>query len=118
MASKWDNVHVVSQEMSENLKSGQLESGSEIEINVVIDESGLDNAIGVDYVEMLVDKNDNAKFHKSIPLKLVARDGNLYTFQLKHRVSYVGRIKTAMRMYPSNPLLPHRQDFCYVKWLD
>ena len=116
VASKWDNVHVVSQEMSENLKSGQLESGSEIEINVVIDESGLDNAIGVDYVEMLVDKNDNAKFHKSIPLKLVARDGNLYTFQLKHRVSYVGRIKTAMRMYPSNPLLPHRQDFCYVRW--
>jgi len=21
-------------------------------------------------------------------------------------------------MYPKNDLLPHRQDFCYVKWLE
>jgi len=29
-----------------------------------------------------------------------------------------GTFKCGVRMYPKNKLLPHRQDFCYVKWLD
>ena len=28
-----------------------------------------------------------------------------------------GSFKTGVRMYPKNENLPHRQDFCYVKWL-
>lgn len=27
-----------------------------------------------------------------------------------------GSFKQAFRMYPKNALLPHRQDFCYVRW--
>lgn len=29
----------------------------------------------------------------------------------------VGSFKLAFRMYPKNGHLPHRQDFCYVRWL-
>ena len=29
-----------------------------------------------------------------------------------------GSFKTGVRMYPKNDKLPHRQDFCYVKWLN
>ena len=116
VAQRWDSIRVVSEEMTDNLKSGQLESGSEIEVKVVVDEQGLDNAIGIDLVVVNVDENGGEKFLKSIPLELVGHDNNLYTFRLKYTVSFIGRIKTAFRMYPSNPLLPHRQDFCYVRW--
>ena len=116
VAQRWDSIRVVSEEMTDNLKSGQLESGSEIEVKVVVDEQGLDNAIGIDLVVVNVDENGGEKFLKSIPLELVGHDSNLYTFRLKYTVSFIGRIKTAFRMYPSNPLLPHRQDFCYVRW--
>ena len=27
-----------------------------------------------------------------------------------------GSFKVAYRMFPKNPELPHRQDFCYVRW--
>ena len=27
-----------------------------------------------------------------------------------------GSFKQAFRMYPKNAFLPHRQDFCYVRW--
>ncbi len=116
VAQRWDSVKIVSEELSDNLKTGQLESGSEIDINIVVDEQGLDNAIGIDLVVVNVDENGGEKFLKAIPLKLVNRDNNLYTFNLKYTISFIGRIKTSFRMYPSNPLLPHRQDFCYVRW--
>ena len=85
-------------------------------MSVTVDEQGLDNAIGIDLVVVNVGENGEEKFLKSIPLELVGHDKNLYTFHLKYVVSFIGRIKTAFRMYPSNPLLPHRQDFCYVRW--
>ena len=33
-------------------------------------------------------------------------------------VFHSGRLPQAVRMYPKHPNLPHRQDFCYLKWLE
>ena len=49
--------------------------------------------------------------------KLVGKNGNYYTFEAKVEASKAGTYKTNVRMYPKNDNLPHRQDFCYVKWL-
>ena len=116
VASRWDSISVLSVEMSDNLKSGQLVSGTEIEARVTIDEQGLDNAVGVDLVVVSADESTKDKFQNSIPLTLTEKDGNRYTFTLKYMINFIGRVKTSFRMYPSNRKLPHRQDFCYVRW--
>ena len=43
---------------------------------------------------------------------------NIYTFECKIEANQAGAYKTCVRMFPKNDLLPHRQDFCYIKWLD
>ena len=54
--------------------------------------------------------------YEVIPLPLVSKDGNLYTFKGTSQIFNAGSFKQAFRMYPKNNLLPHRQDFCYVRW--
>ena len=49
---------------------------------------------------------------------LVKKDGNCFTFEATLAPQQAGAYKSAVRMYPKNKLLPHRQDFSYVKWLE
>jgi starch phosphorylase len=49
---------------------------------------------------------------------MVKKEGNNYTFEVLHSPKQAGQYKSAVRMYPTNKNLPHRQDFCYVKWLE
>jgi starch phosphorylase len=51
-------------------------------------------------------------------MKVVKQEGNLYTFELDHEMQSAGTFKVAYRMFPKNADLPHRQDFCYVKWFN
>ena len=39
-------------------------------------------------------------------------------FESVNTPKQAGQYKSAVRMYPKNKNLPHRQDFCYVKWLE
>jgi starch phosphorylase len=52
------------------------------------------------------------------PLKMVKHEGNNYTFEATLAPQQAGSYKSAVRMYPKNKNLVHRQDFCYVKWLE
>ena len=45
------------------------------------------------------------------------RQGNIYTFECSIAPDEAGSYKTCIRMFPKDDRLPHRQDFCYVKWL-
>jgi hypothetical protein len=47
---------------------------------------------------------------------LIHAEGNLFTFQCKHHLDHGGSYRVAYRMFPKNVNLPHRQDFCYVRW--
>ena len=49
---------------------------------------------------------------------MVGREGNNYTFEATFEPDVAGAFKSCVRMYPKNENLVHREDFCYVKWLD
>ena len=115
VAERWDAIRVVSSERSENLASATLESGAEFAVTHVVDEAGLDDAVGLELVVIATD-HDAESVHEVIPMNVVRREGNLYTFQIRTSIDYAGTFKFAYRMFPKHPLLPHRQDFCYVKW--
>lgn len=118
VASKWDQIEVVSEEKSDEVINGTLASGKDYTIRIVIDEKGLDDAIGVELVTLNTDADGKDHIYSVEPLKVVKREGDLFTFEVVHSINNAGSFKVAYRMFPKNKDLPHRQDFCYVKWFN
>ncbi len=116
VASKWDQIEVVSADKSDELVNGTLESGKDYTIRIVIDEKGLDDAIGVELVTLHTDADGKDHIYSVEPLEVVKREGDRFTFEVVHSINNAGSFKVAYRMFPKNKDLPHRQDFCYVKW--
>ncbi len=118
VVEKWDSIEVVTFSKEEDVKKGVLNSGKEYTITYVIDERGLDDAIGLELVTTSVAADGKQYIYSVEPFDLVKREGNLYTFQVKHKLENAGSFKVAYRMFPKHPDLPHRQDFCYVRWFN
>ena len=79
-----------------------VEAGKEYEVTVVVDEKGLDDAIGI---ESVIIRHEGGQDHiyEVIPLSSVSKNGNLYTFKATFRhFSNAGSFKQAFRMYPKN----------------
>ena len=117
VAERWDSIEVVSRD-AKGFDDG-AETGKTYTIQYVINEQGLNDAIGMELVCL---KNDQDPSDRRInlikPFKMVKSEGNNYTFECEFSTSMAGNWKVCVRMFPKNDLLPHRQDFCYVKWLD
>ena len=114
VAERWDSIRVVTTE--NNLPADGPENGVEYTFKFVVDEQGLNDAVGLEFVSISTDKTGRDYVHDVHPFEVVAHAGNLYTFEAKCVEPSAGTFKTAVRMYPKNALLPHRQDFAYVKW--
>ena len=117
VAERWDSIKVVSSTRSENLQSASLISGKEFTVRHVVDEQGLDDAVGIDLVVM-TGTDGNEHVSEVLPMKLVSREGNLHTFELTASIDLAGSYKMAYRLYPKHPQLANRQDMCYVRWFN
>lgn len=117
VAERWDNIRVVSSERSVNLENGDLVSGKEFNVKHIVDEQGLEDAIGIDLV-LLSGTEGQETIYEVFPMNVTGHEGNLYTFELTASVDLAGSYKVAYRMYPKNKHLPSRQDFCYVRWFN
>ncbi len=116
VAAKWDSIKVVSTEKDADIANGTIESGKQYTITHVVDEQGLDDAIGIELVTISTDQNGKQHIYSVEPFEVVKKEGNLYTFQCKHELENAGSFKVCYRMYPKHNDLPHRMDFCYVRW--
>ena len=116
VAQRWDAIRVVSAEWDFPATGG--EAGGHYQLKYVIDEQGLNDAIGLEKVNIWIDKDGEEKVFSVEPLTVTAHEGNNYTFEATLTPQQFGQYKSAVRMYPKHPLLPHRQDFCYLKWLE
>ena len=116
VVAKWDAIEIVSCDKVEDLKNGDIESGKEYTITYVIDEKGLNDAVGLELVTTYTTADGKQHVYSVEPFSVVKKEGDLYTFQVKHSLSNAGSFKVSYRMFPKNPELPHRQDFCYVRW--
>ena len=117
VAERWDAIHVVSKDDAALYNGG--ETGRDFKLTYVIDEQGLDDAIGLELVAL---KNNleggDHEIYSIHEFKVIGHEGNNYTFEAKVEPVKAGTFRTCVRMYPKNKELPHRMDFCYVKWLD
>lgn len=51
-----------------------------------------------------------------MPLSQVQVSGSQVTFALDYVPEQAGMFDMALRIFPQNPMLPHRMDFALVKW--
>ena len=115
VAERWDGIHVVSKD---DCMLMAAETGQKIKVQYVIDEQGLNDAVGLELVVLKEQPEDGKQIYAVYPFKMVGHEGNNFTFEAEIEPINAGSFKTGVRMYPKNDKLPHRQDFCYVKWLN
>ena len=116
VVERWDAINVVSAEW--DFPANGCEAGLKYHIKYVINEQGLDDAVGLEKVNVFINKDGEERVYNVEPLKMTGHEGNNYTFEADLAPQQFGQYKSAIRMYPKNKNLPHRQDFCYVKWLE
>ena len=117
VAERWDSIRVVDKDVKMLVEGG--ETGVNYTLKYVIDEQGLDDAIGLELVTLKPETDGSDREVYSVhEFKMVGHEGNNYHFELTYEPDYAGSFRSCVRMFPKNANLPHRQDFCYVKWLD
>ena len=116
VAERWDAIRVVSLKKEDDMLNGTVQAGKKYNIEIVVDEAGLNDAVGIELVTMTADKNGEDHIYHIDTFTMVGNEGNNYTFRAEHVMDNAGSFKVCYRMYPKNENLPHRQDFCFVKW--
>ena len=115
VAQRWDSIRVVSKDDSMLYSA---ETGKKYTLRYVIDEQGLNDAIGLELVSIKTGKDGEEHIFSKREFDVVAHEGNNYTFEATFEPDVAGSFKSCVRMYPKNENLVYREDFCYVKWLD
>nr|MDE6321792.1 alpha-glucan family phosphorylase [Muribaculaceae bacterium] len=113
VASAWNGVHAT--EINADNISG-ASTGDVHEATITVDTNGLGTDVACELV-IFQSKDGQEHLLKKVPFKVIAENGNLVTYQLKDKMKDPGVFRYAYRLYPTNPNLPHRQDFAYTRWV-
>ena len=117
MAEHWDEIEVLSVEMPDAMLQNP-NVGDKFKVAVELDTKGLnDKGLGVELVAVRTSTHNNDKLYEVEELKLVKCEGSRMRFENEYLLDYAGGLKFAFRLFPKNSDLPHRMDFCYVRWL-
>jgi starch phosphorylase len=117
IASGWDRIQIVTMDVPEKLVHNP-QVGEVYDINIVVDIDGInDKGIGIELVATKLDKNNVDMLYDVEELKLVKNEGSKLFYNLEYQLNNAGSFKFGFRMFPKNEDLPHRQDFCYVRWI-
>ena len=115
VAAAWDGVTVLDIHTAEDLHQN-ANTGQTFTTTVKIDTNGLADDLGLELVVDKVEDNTEKRLN-SRPFKVVAKEGNIVTFEIKDKLRNPGVFRYGYRLYPANAALPHRQDFAYVRWI-
>ena len=115
--SNWDKIEVESIKIPDSsLRS--LTFGDVIIAEINLKTPGLDRGdVGVEIVFGGKDKNGNDKVMQVEQLQLVDAGEGWARYYINLPLNKAGIFDYTFRIYPTNDLLPHRQDFALVKWI-
>jgi len=117
IALGWDNIEILNVEIPEKLIHNP-QVGEDYDLNIVIDTKDLnDKSIGVEFVITKLDKNNNDSLYDIEELNIVKTEGSKIYYNIDYKLTLAGSFKYGFRMFPKNEDLPHRQDFCFVRWI-
>jgi len=116
VTQEWDNIKVVNFKVP-NRNEQLISIGKNYKGEITLELGELrPEDVGVELV-VAQQKDDKFKVLSTSEFSVVAQEGNKATYQLEIASEYPGALHLAIRIFPKNNLLPHRQDFALVKWL-
>ena len=117
MAQGWDGIEVISANFPEKLIHNP-QVGEDYELDVVLDVKDLKfKGVGVEMVVTRSGENNKDILYDVEELQLVKSEGTKLYFNIDYQMNRAGSFKYAFRMFPKNEDLPHRMDFCFVRWI-
>ncbi len=117
MAQGWDAIDVISANFPENLIQNP-QVGEDYQLDVVLDVKDLKfKGVGVEMVVTRSGENNKDILYDVEELQLVKSEGTKLYFNIDYQMNRAGSFKYAFRMFPKNEDLPHRMDFCFVRWI-
>ncbi len=117
VSAAWDGVHVTDVQRVKIDKEA-VSVGEKYHFEVTVDVAGLQpEDIGVEMViARQIIGHEGVNVVRTEPLVRTKTDEGRVTYALDFTPDEAGTFDVALRIYPSNPLLPHRMDFALVKW--
>ena len=117
VSAAWDDVRVVDVQRVK-IDNEAIYVGEKYHFEVTLDVASLrPEDIGV---EMVVARQivggEAVNVVRTIELGRTSADGSRVRYSLDYVPEETGTFDVALRIYPSNPHLPHRMDFALVKW--
>ena len=114
--AEWHNMRIVSYTRPD--ASYVLSQANELQSEVVIDLGRLKaEDLGVEMLFTSTDKKGKLHIQEVCEFHLDSCENGIATFKASILPERTGMYQVGTRIYPKNPLLPHRQDFPLVKWL-
>lgn len=117
IATNWDNIQILSVDIPDQLLHNP-QVGEDYNIEIVIDIDGIkDKGIGIELVVTKLDKNNVDSLFDVEELELVKTEDSKMFFNINYQLDKAGSFKYGFRIFPKNEDLPHRMDFCFVRWI-
>ncbi len=117
VARGWESIEVIAVNIPDSNQK-PLSLGESFKAEIILD---LNELAGTDIgIEVLFGKkiNDEVKEPSFIEeMSLLKTENNIATFTCDIPINQAGVHDFAFRLFPKNPLLPHRQDFNLVTWI-
>ncbi|MFY9151814.1 MAG: alpha-glucan family phosphorylase [Prolixibacteraceae bacterium] len=117
VSSVWDQIDVKNVQISDGI-TNVLKIGEAYPARLVVDLKGLKSEdIGIEMVITANTKENTPRLVECLQFEVESEKDGLATYQLSLHLTNAGAFSYALRMYPKNAELPHRQDFHYLKWV-
>ena len=114
--AEWNSIRVVSYSAPD--ASYVLSTKNEMRSEVILDLGSLKpEDVGVEMLFTSSDEKGKLHIQEVCEFKLENFENGIATYRSSILPERTGMYQVGTRIYPKNPLLPHRQDFPLVKWL-
>jgi glucan phosphorylase len=113
----WEQIEVKNVQITDGI-TNVLKIGEQYPARVEVDLKGLKpEDIGIEMVITEIGKDNNPTLIECLQFEVESSDKSVVTYKLNLHLMNAGAFGYAIRMYPKNKELPHRQDFQYLKWI-
>ncbi len=112
----WDQIMVVNVDMPDIAKE-VLGIGQTYPISVTINKVDPDVELGLELVFISGANEAKTKIVHAEPFAVSKRDGATVTYSVSLSLNYPGVFRFGLRIFPTHPLLPNKQDFPLLKWI-
>jgi len=117
MVRGWESIEVISVNVPDSTKRA-FKLGEKFVAEIVLDLNEISpDDIGIEVIFGQKEMNEVKNIISKYEMEQIHSENNIVTFKTQVFVTRSGVFDYAFRMYPKNPLLPHRQDFNLIKWL-